>query len=486
MKIVSAGVPCAIQYIDRSSAVGDLLDEAERHCCRCVLFVSQQLENDQKIAIKELDQEGIQEYGLFDAVTFLIKKHDSFQADLGTTTKFAAIAHKSLSKPAAESQSMASDSLVSAVELKIAATKTQGTGSCEMTPTNISSDVQSVPVSSQKTVVPLRMRQTDFDVGPKTDDEKETRESSIMLRKESHGSDTARDEKKHTQTSFKTKESTRRRSLSRERGVVTSNSKHEGVRSPDRTSRPRRQQQKRSSGPRYSRSARHKRSDGNDKRRRSFQRRSRSRSRSPVSSVRHTRVRRRSASPPRRRPIVITPRVNDRRKGRRTGERSGQRKNSASLLKKVKPDPEVVIATPEHRSESGDTKPVKTSVPKAKEKTKKKTRWAAPQPVSVPPTAVSHTPFQPGHQATASTKPTPPPRLPPPTQFFNDTGRLRESKKNFGHNVYRQSNPVFPPPFPHIRPHQYQMHIHGFTNAPPKPFQARGNIAPPRWNFPIQ
>ena len=58
MKIVSAGVPCAIQYIDRSSAVGDLLDEAERHCCRCVLFVSQKLESDQKIAIKELDEEG--------------------------------------------------------------------------------------------------------------------------------------------------------------------------------------------------------------------------------------------------------------------------------------------------------------------------------------------------------------------------------------------------------------------------------------------
>ena len=102
---------------------------------------------------------------------------------------------------------------------------------------------------------------------------------------------------------------------------------------------------------RYSRPARRKRSDGNEKRRRSFQRRSRSRSRSPVSSTRHTRVRRRSASPPRRRPIVITPRVNDRRKGRRTGERFGQRKPSGSLLK-VKADPERVNSTPEHRSEA--------------------------------------------------------------------------------------------------------------------------------------
>ena len=135
---------------------------------------------------------GIQEYGLFDAVSFLIKKHDSFQADLGTTTKISPKTHESLSKPAAESESMASDSLVSPVELKIAAAKTQGTGSCEMTPTNISSDLQSVPVSSQKTVAPLHVCQTSFDVGPKTDDDKETRDSSIMLRKESHGSDTGR------------------------------------------------------------------------------------------------------------------------------------------------------------------------------------------------------------------------------------------------------------------------------------------------------
>ena len=62
MKIVSAGVPCAIQYIDRSSAVADLLDEAEKRKCKCVLFVSQQLETNQKIAIKELDLKGIHSF----------------------------------------------------------------------------------------------------------------------------------------------------------------------------------------------------------------------------------------------------------------------------------------------------------------------------------------------------------------------------------------------------------------------------------------
>ena len=142
---------------------------------------------------------GIQEYGLFDAVNFLIKKHESFQADLGTANKLSSTTREPLSKQVVGTQSIASDSLVPAVELKIDVAKTQTTGGSTPTPTNVCSDLQNIPVSSQKSIAPLRVHETSFGVGAKTDqtlavtkNDKEAQDSSAMLRKDSHGSETGR------------------------------------------------------------------------------------------------------------------------------------------------------------------------------------------------------------------------------------------------------------------------------------------------------
>merc|ERR1719174_3094912 len=240
----------------------------------------------------------------------------------------------------------------------------------------------------------------------------------------------AGNERERTQQSslkVKVKEQRRRRSTNSEHVVITGNCKQQKNRSPERTNYSQRQQR------RYSR-PRHKRSDFVEKRRRHIRRRSRSHS--PTSTARHERVRRRSASPPprRRRPIIITPRVHDRRKGR--GDRDG-RYPSGSLVK-VKKDPEQSKPTIKPKSEAANGADRLDGKGK-NETNKKKSRWTAPAPIPPgrgPPSASLHTSPQPTRSS-------------PNKQSKDQLDRSSRSPiQKFNHNVvFRPRNPMFPRPF---------------------------------------
>ena len=113
---------------------------------------------------------GIQEYGLFDAVNFLVKEYKSFETDLSTKTKLSARAkapNKTLLKPDVGTQPMKTDRLVSAAELNIVVAANQPATSCAASTPTVPCALKTVSTTpATKASTPARVHGTRFDMAP--------------------------------------------------------------------------------------------------------------------------------------------------------------------------------------------------------------------------------------------------------------------------------------------------------------------------------